>query len=66
MSYTKTVIIVEWRITKRIEVYKDLASLYKTHNKEILGVKRAKLYYSDLKDYGYENEIVNIKKRKII
>lgn len=58
---SKTVIILIWKITGRIEAFVNLGKLYSVHTHEMLGVSR---YTLDRKDLyrGYENEIIKIHK----
>lgn len=58
---SKTVILVNWKLTGRIEVFVNLGKLYSTYSGDILGVSRYTLDRKDLHE-GYENDIIKLVK----
>lgn len=62
---SKTVIILDWKLVDREEVFTNLGKLYKRYDNSELGVSRYTLDRKDLYD-GYENEIISLRKREII
>lgn len=55
----KTVIVLMWKITGRIEVFSNLGKLYSTHTSEVISVSRYTLDRKDLYK-GFENDIVKL------
>jgi len=62
---SKTVMILDWKLVDRTEVFTNLGKLYKRYDNGELGVSRYTLDRKDLYD-GYENEIISLRKREII
>jgi hypothetical protein len=60
----KTVILVTWKLTGRIEAFVNLGKLYSKYSGDILGVSRYTLDRKDIYE-GYENEIVKLIKLSI-
>ena len=58
---SKTVIIIEWRITGRVEAFTNLGKLYSIYSNDQLGVSRSTLDRKDLYD-GYDNDVISLKK----
>lgn len=58
---SQTVIIVNWKLTDRIEAFVNLGKLYAHYSSTELGVSRWTLDRKDLFD-GYENDTVLIMK----
>jgi len=61
----KTVVCIIWKLTSRIEVFRNLGKLYSIHSSDILGVSRYTLDRKDLFE-GYQNESVIIKKFEVM
>jgi hypothetical protein len=58
---SQTVIIVNWKLTERIEAFVNLGELYARYSNVELGVSRWTLDRKDLFE-GYENDTVLILK----
>jgi len=58
---SQTVIIVNWKLTERIEAFVNLGKLYARYSNVELGVSRWTLDRKDLFE-GYENDTVLILK----
>jgi hypothetical protein len=57
----KTVLIIYWKLTNKIEVFRNLGKLYSMYNDSCLGVSRFTLNRKDLTK-GYENGTIIITK----
>ncbi len=62
--YSKTVICVRWKLSGRIEIFRNLGKLYKTYSKDFIGVSRWTLDRKDLY-VGYHNDVVEIYKFRL-
>lgn len=61
---SKTVILITWKITGRIEIFVNLGKIYSTYSSTILGVSRYTLDRKDLYE-GYENDIIKLIKLNV-
>lgn len=57
----KTIIILRWRLSGRIESFSNLGKLYDKYENDELGVSRSTLDRKNLFD-GYKNDTVEINK----
>lgn len=59
MASLKSIILVRWKVTGRLEVFTNLGKLYNRYEPENLGVSRWTLNRKKL-DEGYENSIIHL------
>lgn len=61
---SKTILIIRWKLTGRMQVFTNLGKLYSSYSSDHLGVSRFTLHRKNLFE-GHQNDVVEIIKTYI-